>query len=72
MDNLEDLLAMGKFLEEHDKKEWATMIYEFIDIMNDEPEDDDDSDYDYSEDEGDAVPEPTYTTEDEQGFLSLA
>lgn len=70
---LEDLLAMGKFLEEHDKKEWATMIYEFIDIMNDEPEDDSDSDYDYSEDEGDAVPEEyTYTTEDEQGFLSLA
>ena len=67
---LEDLLAMGKFLEDHDKKEWATMIYEFIDIMND---DGSDSDYDYSEDEGDAVSEDDLEVNvDENGFSSLA
>lgn len=67
---LEDLLAMGKFLEDHDKKEWATMIYEFIDIMNDTGSD---SDYDYSEDEGDAVSEDDLEVNvDENGFSSLA
>lgn len=66
---LEDLLAMGKFLEDHDKKEWATMIYEFIDIMNDTGSD---SDYDYSEDEGDAVSEDDLEVKvDEDGFSSL-
>ena len=61
----------GKFLEDHDKKEWATMIYEFIDIVNG-AERGSDSDYDYSEDEGDAVSEDDLEViVDEKGFSSL-
>mgnify|MGYP003627378916 FL=1 len=66
------MALIGQYLLEKDKKEWSEYIMELIklnDMMYS------DSDEDYSDSEGSAVSETqewTYTTEDEQGFLSLA
>ena len=68
--DIEDLILIGKFLEEKDKPEWALIIQrivmDHIEVaMNEE-------DIDYSEDEADAVDEgiPAISV-DERGFHSL-
>jgi len=68
--DIEDLILIGKFLEEKDKPEWALIIQrivmDHIEVaMNEE-------DIDYSEDEADAVDEgiPEISV-DERGFHSL-
>ena len=68
--DIEDLINIGKYLEEKDKPEWALIIQrivmDHIEVaMNEE-------DIDYSEDEADAVDEgiPEISV-DERGFHSL-
>lgn len=67
--SLETLSLIGQFLIDNDKKEWANTLEEFMKIYQQMYSSD--SDYNYSEEEGSAEEETTYTTEDEQGFLSL-
>lgn len=69
--NFETLSLIGQFLLDNDKKEWADTLEEFMKIYQQMYSSDEDSDYNYSEEEGSAEEETTYTTEDEQGFLSL-
>ncbi len=69
--SLETLSLIGQFLIDNDKKEWANTLEEFMKIYQQMYSSDSDSDYNYSEEEGSAEEETTYTTEDEQGFLSL-
>ena len=69
--NFETLSLIGQYLLDNDKKEWANTLEEFIKLYQQMYSSDDDSDYNYSEEEGSAEEETTYTTEDEQGFLSL-
>jgi hypothetical protein len=69
--NFETLSLIGQYLLDNDKKEWADTLEEFIKLYQQMYSSDEDSDVDYSDSEGSAVEETTYTTEDEQGFLSL-
>ena len=69
--SLETLSLIGQFLIDNDKKEWSDVLKEFILLYQGMYSSDEDSDYNYSEEEGSAEEEVTYTTEDEQGFLSL-
>lgn len=68
--DIEDLILIGKFLEEKDKPEWALIIQrivmDHIEVaMNEE-------DIDYSEDEADAVDEGVPEVRvDDRGFHSL-
>ena len=68
--DIEQLILIGKYLEEKDKPEWALIIQRIImdeieNVINEE-------DIDYSEDEGDAVPEGVPEVRvDERGFVSL-
>ena len=68
--DIEDLILIGKFLEEKDKPEWALIIQrivmDHIEVAMHE------EDIDYSEDEVDAVDEgiPAISV-DERGFHSL-
>lgn len=68
--DFDTLSLIGQYLLDNDKKEWADTLKEFI-LLYQEMYSSDDSDCDYSDSEGSAVEETTYTTEDEQGFLSL-
>jgi len=69
--DIEQLILIGKYLEEKDKPEWALIIQR---IIMDEIETaiHEEDDVDYSDDEGDAVPEgvPEIVV-DSSGFLSL-
>jgi len=69
--DIEQLILIGKYLEEKDKPEWALIIQR---IIMDEIETaiHEEDDVDYSDDEGDAVPEgvPEIAV-DSSGFLSL-
>ena len=69
--DIEQLILIGKYLEEKDKPEWALIIQRIImdEIETAMHEEDD---VDYSDDEGDAVPEgvPEIAV-DSSGFLSL-
>ena len=69
--DLETLSLIGQYLLDNDKKEWSDILKEFILLYQGMYSSDEDSDYNYSEEEGSAEEETTYTTEDEQGFLSL-
>ena len=69
--DLETLSLIGQYLLDNDKKEWSDILKEFILLYQGMYSSDEDSDYNYSEEEGSAEEEVTYTTEDEQGFLSL-
>ena len=68
--DIEELIKIGKYLEEKNKPEWALIIQRIIMdeieiAMNDE-------DIDYSDDEGDAVDEGVPEVRvDERGFHSL-
>jgi hypothetical protein len=68
--DIEQLILIGKYLEEKDKPEWALIIQRIImdeieNVINEE-------DIDYSEDEGDAVPEGVPEVRvDERGFQCL-
>ena len=68
--DIEQLINIGKYLEEKDKPEWALIIQrivmDHIEVaMNEE-------DIDYSEDEADAVDEGVPDVRvDERGFFSL-
>ena len=68
--DIEELIKIGKFLEEKNKPEWALIIQRIImDEIEVAMEDDN---IDYSEDEGDAVDEGIPEVQvDERGFHSL-
>jgi hypothetical protein len=68
--DIEELIKIGKYLEEKNKPEWALIIQRIImDEIEIAIEDDD---IDYSEDEGDAVDEGVPEVRvDERGFHSL-
>mgnify|MGYP003145181305 CR=1 FL=1 len=69
--DFEMMTLIGQYLMDKDKKEWSEYIMELIKIHQQMYSTDED--YNYSESEGSAEEEDcTYTTEDEQGFLSLA
>jgi hypothetical protein len=68
--DIEDLINIGKYLEEKDKPEWALIIQrivmDHIEVAMHE------EDIDYSEDEADAVDEGVPDVRvDERGFMSL-
>jgi hypothetical protein len=68
--DIEELIKIGKYLEEKNKPEWALIIQRIImDEIETAMEDDD---IDYSDDEGDAVDEGVPEVRvDERGFHSL-
>ena len=68
--DIEELIKIGKYLEEKNKPEWALIIQRIImDEIEVAMEDDN---IDYSEDEGDAVDEGIPEVQvDERGFHSL-
>ena len=68
--DIEELIKIGKYLEEKNKPEWALIIQRIImDEIEIAMEDDN---IDYSEDEGDAVDEGIPEVQvDERGFHSL-
>jgi hypothetical protein len=68
--DIEELIKIGKYLEEKDKPEWALIIQRIImDEIEVAMEDDN---IDYSDDEGDAVDEGVPEVRvDERGFHSL-
>ena len=68
--DIEELIKIGKYLEEKNKPEWALIIQRIImDEIEVAMEDDN---IDYSEDEGDAVDEGVPEVRvDERGFHSL-
>ena len=68
--DIEELIKIGKYLEEKNKPEWALIIQRIImDEIEIAMEDDD---IDYSDDEGDAVDEGVPEVRvDERGFHSL-
>jgi len=68
--DIEELIKIGKYLEEKNKPEWALIIQRIImDEIEIAMEDDN---IDYSEDEGDAVDEGVPEVRvDERGFHSL-
>ena len=68
--DIEELIKIGKYLEEKNKPEWALVIQRIImDEIEVAMEDDN---IDYSEDEGDAVDEGIPEVQvDERGFHSL-
>jgi hypothetical protein len=68
--DIEQLILIGKYLEEKNKPEWALIIQRIImDEIEVAMEDDN---IDYSEDEGDAVDEGIPEVQvDERGFHSL-
>lgn len=68
--DIEELIKIGKYLEEKNKPEWALIIQRIImDEIEVAMEDDN---IDYSDDEGDAVDEGIPEVQvDERGFHSL-
>ena len=68
--DIEELIKIGKYLEEKNKPEWALIIQRIImDEIEVAMEDDN---IDYSDDEGDAVDEGVPEVRvDERGFHSL-
>jgi len=68
--DIEELIKIGKYLEEKNKPEWALIIQRIImDEIEVAMEDDN---IDYSDDEGDAVDEGVPDVRvDERGFHSL-
>jgi len=68
--DIEQLILIGKYLEEKDKPEWALIIQRII--MDEIETAIHEEDIDYSSDEGDALPEGVPEVQvDERGFHSL-
>ena len=68
--DIEELIKIGKYLEEKDKPEWALIIQRII--MDEIETAMHEEDIDYSDDEGDAVDEGVPEVRvDERGFHSL-
>ena len=68
--DIEELLKIGKYLEEKNKPEWALIIQRII--MDEIEIAMEDENIDYSDDEGDAVDEGVPEVRvDERGFHSL-
>lgn len=68
--DIEELIKIGKYLEEKDKPEWALIIQRII--MDEIETTIHEEDIDYSDDEADAVDEGVPEIHiDERGFLSL-
>jgi len=68
--DIEELIKIGKYLEEKNKPEWALIIQRII--MDEIEIAMEDEDIDYSDDEGDAVDEGVPEVRvDERGFHSL-
>jgi len=68
--DIEQLILIGKYLEEKDKPEWALIIQRII--MDEIETTINEEDIDYSEDEVDAVDEGVPEVQvDERGFHSL-
>jgi len=68
--DIEELIKIGKYLEEKNKPEWALIIQRII--MDEIEIAMEDEDIDYSDDEGDAVDEGVPEIHiDERGFHSL-
>ena len=68
--DIEELIKIGKYLEEKNKPEWALIIQRII--MDEIETAMEDEDIDYSDDEGDAVDEGVPEVRvDERGFHSL-
>jgi hypothetical protein len=68
--DIEELIKIGKYLEEKNKPEWALIIQRII--MDEIEIAMEDENIDYSDDEGDAVDEGVPEVRvDERGFHSL-
>lgn len=68
--DIEQLILIGKYLEEKNKPEWALIIQRIV--MDEIETAIHEEDIDYSEDEGDAVDEGIPEVQvDERGFHSL-
>ena len=68
--DIEQLILIGKYLEEKNKPEWALIIQRIV--MDEIETAAEEEDIDYSEDEGDAVDEGIPEVQvDERGFHSL-
>ena len=68
--DIEELIKIGKYLEEKNKPEWALIIQRII--MDEIEIAMEDEDIDYSDDEGDSVDEGVPEVRvDERGFHSL-
>ena len=68
--DIEELIKIGKYLEEKNKPEWALIIQRII--MDEIETAMHEEDIDYSDDEGDAVDEGVPEVRvDERGFHSL-
>ena len=68
--DIEELIKIGKYLEEMDKPDWALIIQRII--MDEIETTMADDDIDYSDSEGDAIDEGVPEVQvDERGFYSL-